>query len=318
MRTLIIGSGTYGSLAGAALIEAGVKVTFLVRPARQRQLISTGLHITSPLGRFRKPVIALAPSELHGTFDTVILATRANVYQMGLFLAREAITPDATIMPMFDGVHHLGHWRECYPANPIVLAWFDLRASMDADGIVRQTAPAGDLVLGLQSVFGAGQLDALHHALDGRRFRARVAADGDAVLAQGGARAIYRAAAAGASRLSGMALRDAVRFHSRKLFDKLLDEGISVAEARRIPHIRIAVSRYRTGFQREGEPIMAPTPIAAGGGAGSEALFLLGNMLRQAQDVKVPVPLLMRAWTTTPPSMASSAVTQSEDAAVCG
>jgi hypothetical protein len=60
--------------------------------------------------------------------------------------------------------------------------------------------------------------------------------------------------------------------------------------------VREAVARYRDGFLREGSPIQAPLPIEAGGRAGSEALFLLGNMLRQAQDAKVLAPMLCKAW----------------------
>ena len=67
MRVLIIGSGVHGALAGAALIEGGAaEVTFLTRPSRQRQLIPAGLHITSPLGRFRRPVQAVSPPRRFG------------------------------------------------------------------------------------------------------------------------------------------------------------------------------------------------------------------------------------------------------------
>lgn len=313
MRVLIIGSGVSGSLVGAALVEAGVDVTFLLRPERQRQLITTGLHITSPLGRFRKPVHAISPPtragdglDAKGGFDVVIVATRAHAYQPGLFVARDVITPATLLVPLLDGVHHLGHWRDCYPNNPIALSRFDVRAMMDADGVVRQTGPAGDLVLGLRSASGAEQLEALRHALDGRRFRACIEADAGTMLSLVWARAIYRAAAAGASRLSGMPLRDAVRFHSRTLYEKLLDEGARIAEARGIPHVRSAVARYRTGFLREGEPIAAPAPIAAGARAGSEALFLLGNMLRQAQDAGVAAPRLLKAWAAADPQAAAA------------
>ena len=49
---------------------------------------------------------------------------------------------------------------------------------------------------------------------------------------------------------------------------------------------------------KENESVIAPSPIAAGGRAGSEALFLLGNLLRQADDVKVPAQFLRKAWST--------------------
>ncbi len=294
MRVLIVGAGINGMLAAAALTEAGADATVLTRPARQKRLITAQLKITSPLGRFSAPIRAVTPKELDGKFDAVILATRANLYQMGLFLVRDAITPDTLLVPLFDGVHHLSHWRECYPRNPVAIARFDVRANQDADGIVHQHGPAGDLKLGLISEHGAEQLEALCGVLDGRRFRAY--SDGDAVLAGVWARAIFRAAAAGTCRLSGMPLRDTLRFHSRKPYEAMLDEGVRAGQARGVPQLFDAVRRYKTAFLREGEPVGAPVPIEAGGRAGSEALFVLGNMLRQCQDAKLPAVTLTRAW----------------------
>ncbi len=301
MQVLIVGSGINGALAGAALIEAGADVRFVVRPSRQRQLISTGVHITSPLGRFRKPVHAIVPAkrlgdalDVNGPVDVLILATRANVYQPGLFVTRDVVSPATMILPLFDGVHHLDHWRECYPNNPVALVRFDARATLDADGIVRQSAPAGDLKLGPLSASGAERLEALCCALDGRRFCAYP--HGATALTDVWARAIFRAAAAGASQLSRTPLRDTLRFVSRKPFLDMMEEGVRIGEARRIPGVRDAAARYKTAFMKEGEPVIAPVPIAAGGRAGSEAQFLLGNMLRQAQDAGVPVPWLLKAW----------------------
>lgn len=294
MRVLIVGAGINGMLAAAALIEAGADTTLLTRPARQKQLITARLKITSPLGRFSAPIRAVAPKELGGKYEAVILSTRANLYQMGLFLVRDAITPDTLLVPLIDGVHHLDHWRECYPRNPVALARFDVRASLDADGIVHQHAPAGDLKLGHITGHGAEQLETLSSLLEGRRFRAYP--DGDAVLTDVWARTIYRASAAGACRLSGMPLRDTLRFRSAKPFEAMLTEGVRAGEMKGVPKLSDAVRRYKTAFLRDGEPVGVPTPIEAGGRAGSEALFLLANMLRQCQDAKVTAPTLMRAW----------------------
>ena len=301
MRVLIIGSGVNGALVGAALVEGGAEVTFLTRPSRQRQLITTGLHITSPLGRFRKPVHAVAPSkrvggplDVKGAVDVLVVAARAHNYQMGLFAVRDVITPETLIVPTFDGVHHLSDWRERYPRNAVALAAVDVRATVDADGIVRQIAPMGLLRLGSRSVSAVEKISKLCDALVGRRFRAEQC--GDDVLRHVWARAIFRAAAAGASRLAGIPLRDAIRFHSKKPFTAMLDEGVRTAEAHRVRGVREAVTRYRDGFLREGEPIQAPAPIEAGDRARAEARFLLGNMLRKAEDGKVDAQYLQRAW----------------------
>jgi 2-dehydropantoate 2-reductase len=302
MQVLIIGSGVNGMLAGAALIENGVDTAFLVRPSRQSHLISHKLKISTPLGRFMTPATVVAPPDLGGPFDAVIVAARANVFQMGLFLARNAIGPETIIVPLLDGVGHFDLWRERYPKNPVALACFECRATLDADGIVRQTGPIGRLALGMLRPADAARLDALTPALDGRRFQAVSKADG--LLAQIWARHVYLAAAAGATRLSGVpSLRDTLRFRGVRPFESMLKEGIEIGVAHGVPRIFHAVQRYREGFLKEAEPIIAPVPIATGGRAGGESLFLLGNLLRQAQNRKIAVPTLLRAWEEKGPSV---------------
>ncbi len=303
MRVLIVGAGVTGTLAAAALTEAGAGVTVLTQPQRQRHLIMAQTKITSPLGRFSAPLHAVTPKDLSGTFDAVVLATRANLYQASLFVIRDVITPATLLVPLFDGVHHLGHWHECYRDNPVAIARFNVRADQDADAVVRQHGPIGDLKLGLISKHGAEELEALCRLLDGRRFGAY--ADGETVLTDVWARAIYRAAAAGACQMSGLPLRDTVRFHGTASFEAMIADGVRAGEARGLWKLLHVANRYRTAFQREGEPVSAPTPIAAGGRAGGEALFLLANMLRQAQDAKVAAPVLLRAWNATAPKVSA-------------
>ncbi|MCG2969124.1 2-dehydropantoate 2-reductase N-terminal domain-containing protein, partial [Escherichia coli] len=56
MRILVLGAGGTGGYFGGRLAQAGVDVTFLVRPARSAQLDSEGLVIRSPLGDATFPV----------------------------------------------------------------------------------------------------------------------------------------------------------------------------------------------------------------------------------------------------------------------
>jgi 2-dehydropantoate 2-reductase len=295
MKVLILGSGAYGMLAGAALTESGNDPAFLVRPERQKQLIVQGTKISSPFGRFSKHVNVVTPADLREPFDVVVIAARSNVYQMALFLARAAIGPETLLLPLMDGAHHLGLWHERYPRNPVALARFETRATVDADGVVRQTAPKGMLELGTMPGAGAERLAALTDALSGRRFE--VTGNVNTLLARIWARHIFLAAAAGATRLSGVpSLRDTLRFGSTQNFETMLKEGIAAGVGHGVPKLFEAVQRYRQGFLQESSPIMAPVPIAMGGRAGSESLFFLGNMLRKALDVKAQAPTLLRAW----------------------
>ncbi|MGA9525912.1 MAG: 2-dehydropantoate 2-reductase N-terminal domain-containing protein, partial [Myxococcaceae bacterium] len=56
MRILVLGAGGTGGYFGGRLAQAGVDVTFLVRPARAAQLDRDGLVLRSPLGDASVPV----------------------------------------------------------------------------------------------------------------------------------------------------------------------------------------------------------------------------------------------------------------------
>jgi 2-dehydropantoate 2-reductase len=295
MKVLIISSGVNGMLANAALAESGADTSILVRPTRQRQLISHGLKLSSPFGRFATPLKIVVPTDIVAPFDVVIVAARSNVFQMGLFLARNAIGPGTLIIPLFDGVSHFDLWCERYPQNAVALACFECRATLDVDGIVRQSGPKGRLQLGLLHGSGAERLADLAVSLNGRRFQAAIETGG--LQAKVWARHVFLAAAAGATRLSGVpSLRDTLRFRGTKPYEDMLKEGIAIGAKLGVPKLFDAVQRYRHGFLHESEPIIAPVPIAFGGRAGSESLFLLGHMVRQAQNAKVATPTFLRAW----------------------
>ena len=89
MNILIVGSGAAGGLIGARLIEQKCDVTFLVRPERKAQLMTTGLVLYSHFGKFRRPVSAITLDELKGFYDLIIVAVRATDYESVL----QSITP---------------------------------------------------------------------------------------------------------------------------------------------------------------------------------------------------------------------------------
>src|SRR4029077_20190871 len=56
MRILVLGGGAIGGYFGGRLAEAGVDVTFLVRPQRQRRLAEQGLVVKSSAGDIARKV----------------------------------------------------------------------------------------------------------------------------------------------------------------------------------------------------------------------------------------------------------------------
>jgi len=79
MRTLIRGAGAIGGTLGAYLARAGGDVTMVDTVVEHVDAItSAGLRVTGPIGEFTVGVPAFTPQTLDGTWDEIILATKAH------------------------------------------------------------------------------------------------------------------------------------------------------------------------------------------------------------------------------------------------
>ena len=74
MRILVLGAGGIGGYYGARIQAAGGDVTFLVRPARAKQLDKDGLNVTSAFGDLHLVAQCVTREELKSPFDVVILS----------------------------------------------------------------------------------------------------------------------------------------------------------------------------------------------------------------------------------------------------
>jgi 2-dehydropantoate 2-reductase len=78
-RTLIWGAGAIGGTLGAYLTRAGRDVTLVDTVAEHVEAIARdGLRITGPIDTFTVRMAAFTPETLRGTWDEIILATKAH------------------------------------------------------------------------------------------------------------------------------------------------------------------------------------------------------------------------------------------------
>jgi 2-dehydropantoate 2-reductase len=78
-RSLIWGAGAIGGTIGAYLSRAGHDVTLVDTVSEHIDAINrSGLTITGPLAEFSTPVPAFTPDALRGTWETIVLATKAH------------------------------------------------------------------------------------------------------------------------------------------------------------------------------------------------------------------------------------------------
>ena len=79
MRTLIWGAGAIGGTLGAYLARAGADVTLVDSVAEHVDAVRRdGLRISGPIDEFTVRVPAFTPQTLDGTWDEIVLATKAH------------------------------------------------------------------------------------------------------------------------------------------------------------------------------------------------------------------------------------------------
>jgi 2-dehydropantoate 2-reductase len=111
LRILILGAGGTGGYFGGRLAQSGADVTFLVRPARARELDRDGLRIRSPLGDARIDVAHVTAEALPARvaaqpFDLVILSCKAYDLDTAVDAIAPAMTGATTLMPILNGLRH--------------------------------------------------------------------------------------------------------------------------------------------------------------------------------------------------------------------
>lgn len=79
MRWLVWGAGAIGGTLAAYLVRAGHDVTAVDSVSAHVDAINRdGLHITGPIESFVMPMPAFTPETVHGTWDMIVLATKAH------------------------------------------------------------------------------------------------------------------------------------------------------------------------------------------------------------------------------------------------
>ena len=153
MRILVLGAGGTGGYFGGRLAQAGVDVTFLVRPARAAQLDSEGLMIRSPLGDASFPVAhvtadALPALAAEQPFDLVILSCKAYDLDSAIEAIAPAVSSRTTVLPILNGLRHYAALDARFGRDAVLGGLCFISATKAADGAVLHLAPAAKLTFG--------------------------------------------------------------------------------------------------------------------------------------------------------------------------
>ncbi|MFN8581136.1 MAG: 2-dehydropantoate 2-reductase [Gemmatimonadaceae bacterium] len=108
MRSVIWGAGAIGGTLGAHLARAGHDITLVDNVAEHVAAINAaGLRITGPLSEFVAHIPAFTPDTLRGTWDTVILATKAHHTDDAVTALAPHVTASGYVVSAQNGLNEL-------------------------------------------------------------------------------------------------------------------------------------------------------------------------------------------------------------------
>ncbi len=171
MRLLVLGAGGVGGYFGGRLAEAGVPVTFLVRPARAAQLAADGLVVESPLGGFRASPGVATEARDEG-WDLVLLSCKSYDLPQAMDAIAPAVGAATLVLPLLNGLAHMDALDARFGAARVAGGVAYIAATLAPGGVVRHLNSVHRLGFGMR---GGAHPPALH-GLAGALARTKVEA----------------------------------------------------------------------------------------------------------------------------------------------
>ena len=134
MRILIVGAGAVGGYFGGRLAQAGRDVTFLVRPARAKQLRQDGLRIISPHGDAVLTPKLSSATEIDTPYDLVFFSVKAYALEAAMNDFAAAVGPETMILPVLNGMRHVDLLTKRFGEHPVIGGVCLVATEIDGEG----------------------------------------------------------------------------------------------------------------------------------------------------------------------------------------
>jgi 2-dehydropantoate 2-reductase len=149
MRIAVMGTGGTGGYFGGLLARAGKEVIFIARGAQLEAIQTNGLTVKSRLsGNFTIPVRATADPGQIGPVDLVLFCVKAYDNPVAADQIRPLIGPETVVLSVQNGIDNEEQIGKVVGHPHLIGAVSYVSSTIEAPGIVAQTAGPGKIVLG--------------------------------------------------------------------------------------------------------------------------------------------------------------------------
>lgn len=297
MRLLVLGAGGTGGYFGGRLAQAGVDVTFLVRPARAARLQESGLRIRSPLGDADVPVQVLTADALAEAepFDLVLLSCKAYDLDSAMDAVAPAVAAGAAVLPLLNGLRQYDALDARFGFASVLGGLCFISATLGTDGEVLHLGKPASMTFGER----VGQApDPRLQALAAACAQAGVdhAHAPDIAQAQWIKYSFLTALAAGTCLMRAPIGTIVAGDGGADFMAALHEECLAVAAASGQPVPAAAQGNAREILVAAGSPMKASMLRDLEAGQRVEAAHIVGDMVHRAVLHGIAVPRLHTAW----------------------
>ncbi|KRA45083.1 2-dehydropantoate 2-reductase [Pseudoxanthomonas sp. Root630] len=298
MRLLVLGAGGTGGYFGGRLAQAGIDVSFLVRPARAALLRERGLRIRSPLGDADVPAQVITADELRDAapFDLVLLSCKAYDIESAMEAIAPAVDAGARVLPLLNGLRHYEALDARFGFDNVPGGLCFISATLGADGEILHLGKPASMTFGERAGQASdGRLQALAAAC------AQAGVDhlrtADIAQAQWVKYSFLTALAAGTCLMRAPIGTIVAGEGGAEFMAALHDECLAVAAASAQPVPEPAQASARETLTAAGSPMKASMLRDLEAGQRVEAAHIVGDMVHRAAAHGIAVPCLRAAWT---------------------
>jgi 2-dehydropantoate 2-reductase len=294
MRILIVGAGAVGGYFGGRLAQAGRDVTFLVRPARARQLSQDGLRIISPHGDAVLTPKLVSAEEIDTPYDLVFVSVKAYALEAAMNDFAAAVGPETMILPVLNGMRHIDLLTKRFGEHAVIGGVCLVAAEIDDQGRIIQLADFQQLVYGERNGETMPRLETLEATLPGAGFDARLSPD---IMQAMWEKWVQLASLGGITSLMRGTIGEIVAAPGgAELLIDVLNESAAVATAFGHKPSGKMFSRHAAAMTAPGSSLTSSMYRDLRKGAPVEADHILGDFIERGSAHGVAMPLLKAAF----------------------